>query len=674
MERKTIKLIRSLFAVICIFMGVNLRGSESFNALIPKPQQAKYFNRSLPLNTYSISGSGEECQNSIEILKEILTANNAVAGDSGNSAKIRFELVKSITGVSSNGRAEGYKLQIGDSGIILQAITPLGLGHGVQTIRQLLYTRGNTLLLQHAEITDYPAFKIRGQMHDIGRNFIAFERLKKELDIMALYKLNTFHWHLTDNEGWRIEIKSHPELTSPKAQSRLFDKFYTQKQIKELVKYALKRGINIIPEIDIPGHSLAFRKATGVDMQSRKGMKILKDVFKEVVEIFPSPYIHIGADEVRIKRKNFLPKMIKYIKSFDRDIVMWNPGNPVNDSSVIIQNWSCRYPAPRKGLRNIDSSLFYTDATLSQLAAPIQIFNSSILNIPEGNDLMLGGIVCHWVERSYGAPDDIFTQNPIYTSIIPLAERSWQGKGFDKDDGVMGLPGTGMYDEFCDFEDRLIAHRDTFLKDFPVNYIRQSNIEWRVLGPLDNDGKFNKKILKEQNIPHRFYHKRKSYRSELARGGCLIFGNLYEYQNFGLFKGSFANKTAYAQTWIYSPAAQDKHMWIDLTYIQRCGRKGLPKQGTWDSFNSKIYLNGKELTPPDWSKRDRPEGAYSLGTVTCRPPTKITLKKGWNKLFIRSNIGYNSHWQVTAAVIDFDGKKATEPAGIYYSADKIMKK
>jgi N-acetyl-beta-hexosaminidase len=119
------------------------------------------------------------------------------------------------------------------------------------------------------------------------------------MEELAHYKMNVFHLHLTDYTAWRMEVRSHPELTRPEFQTRQPGKIYTQAQIRELIEFCRQRHIMVVPEIDMPGHSTAFRNATGHDMQSSEGMAILRDVLAEVVEIFDAPYIHLSADELR---------------------------------------------------------------------------------------------------------------------------------------------------------------------------------------------------------------------------------------------------------------------------------------------------------------------------------------------------------------------------------------
>ena len=231
---------------------------------------------------------------------------------------------------------EGYKLTVGPKGIAISAAKAAGIFYGIQTLEQLLpVTPGaGELPIAALDITDQPRFKWRGSMLDVCRHFFPVSFIKKYIDILAMYKINTFHWHLTDDQGWRIEIKKYPLLaevsawrdqtlvghsgTSQQYDGIEYGGFYTQDQIRDVVKYAADRYITIVPEIEMPGHSSAALAAypnlgcTGGPYQVQGSWGIFKDVYcagkeetfqfledvlDEVMDLFPSEYIHIGGDE-----------------------------------------------------------------------------------------------------------------------------------------------------------------------------------------------------------------------------------------------------------------------------------------------------------------------------------------------------------------------------------------
>ncbi len=281
---------------------------------------------------------------------------------------------------------QGYRLTITPNQIII-AGKGAGLFYGIQTLLQLMPAdRMASIKIPCAQIEDYPRFGYRGLMLDVCRHFFSVEFVKKTIDVMAYYKLNNFHWHLTDDQGWRIEIKKYPRLTqigSQRAQTVIgnyhdrtpqqFDNtpyggYYTQDQVREVVKYAADRYINIVPEIEMPGHSLAALAAYpelscdpnktyevgqtwgvfhDVYCPSDKTFDFLQDVLTEVMDLFPSKYIHIGGDETpkdawknsafcqklikKLKLKNeeelqsyFIQRIEKFVNSKGRSIIGWD--------------------------------------------------------------------------------------------------------------------------------------------------------------------------------------------------------------------------------------------------------------------------------------------------------------------------------------------------------------
>ena len=239
---------------------------------------------------------------------------------------------------------EGYVLEVGPSGVLARAPQPAGLFYAIQTIRQLLppaifadtVATGMSWSLPAVSIEDRPRFEWRGGHLDVGRHFMPPEFVKRYIDLLALHKMNTFHWHLTEDQGWRLEIKRYPRLTEVGAWRKQtivgrqlrdssrwrFDGerhggFYTQEEAREIVAYAAERFINVVPEIEMPGHASAAIAAypelgvTGkpIEVATRWGVfddilnadpstiAFMQNVLTEVLSIFPSPYIHVGGDE-----------------------------------------------------------------------------------------------------------------------------------------------------------------------------------------------------------------------------------------------------------------------------------------------------------------------------------------------------------------------------------------
>ena len=232
----------------------------------------------------------------------------------------------SFSQVGSQGLPEaGYRLVIAPKSIRVIG-QPAGLFYGMQTLAQLLpLGLQSTIELPDLDITDYPRFGYRGVLLDVGRHFFSVTYLKKLLDLAAQYKINRFHWHLTDDEGWRIKIKKYPRLSEVSSHSKdpptpqgsiylgedaPYGDYYTQEQVKDIVAYAQARFITVVPEIEMPGHSGAAVTAypqlactpsvhANVLCPKEETFTFVQNVLSEVAALFPGRYVHIGADEVQ---------------------------------------------------------------------------------------------------------------------------------------------------------------------------------------------------------------------------------------------------------------------------------------------------------------------------------------------------------------------------------------
>ncbi|MCI5664602.1 MAG: beta-N-acetylhexosaminidase [Mediterranea sp.] len=240
---------------------------------------------------------------------------------------------------------EGYRLTTDAQGVRLCARTPRGIFYGIQTLRKSMpaSAQGATILLPSGQVEDQPRFAYRGMHLDVCRHFFPLSFVKKYIDLLALHNMNTLHWHLTDDQGWRLEIKKYPRLTEVGSQrsrtvigrnSGEYDEtphggFYTQEEAREIVRYAQERHITVIPEVEMPGHALAALAAypefgcTGGPYEvcplwgvfddvfcigNEQAMQFLEDVLAEVIDIFPSRYIHIGGDEAPRTRWQHCPQ------------------------------------------------------------------------------------------------------------------------------------------------------------------------------------------------------------------------------------------------------------------------------------------------------------------------------------------------------------------------------
>ena len=251
----------------------------------------------------------------------------------------------------ANDNPEAYQLKVDASQVVISSPSEAGVFYGIQTLRKAVdVAEGSNVELPAVEINDQPRFGYRGMMLDVGRHFFSMDEIKTYIDMMALHNINRFHWHLSEDQGWRIEIKKYPKLTeigsmrketvighnSGKYDGKPYGGFYTQEQAKEIVAYAAERYITVIPEIDLPGHMQAALAAypelgcTGGPYEvwtqwgvsdnvlcagNDQTIQFIKDVLAEIVEIFPSEYIHVGGDECPKDKWKTCPKCQARIKA-----------------------------------------------------------------------------------------------------------------------------------------------------------------------------------------------------------------------------------------------------------------------------------------------------------------------------------------------------------------------
>lgn len=254
---------------------------------------------------------------------------------------------------------EGYELHVSKDKITLSANKPAGLFYGVQTIRQLLPVAIESPSVQQTswkiagtDIRDYPLYHLRGSMLDVARHFFGLNDVKRYIDLLAYYKMNLLHLHLSDDQGWRIEIKSWPNLTTHGGSTQVGGGkggFYTQEEYKDLVKYAADRFITIVPEIDMPGHTnaalasypelncndTATQLYIGIEVGfssfcTKKDItyKFIDDVLRELTALTPGPYLHIGGDESHATKKEdyipFMSKVQEIVKKYGKTAIGWD--------------------------------------------------------------------------------------------------------------------------------------------------------------------------------------------------------------------------------------------------------------------------------------------------------------------------------------------------------------
>ncbi len=594
------------------------------------------------------------------------------------SDKLSTQLTDTLSEVPLN-QHEAYKLEVTPEHIYIKAVTPTGIYRAMQTLRQLMMHQQKTTSIPCCTITDWPAFRIRGFMQDVGRTYITLEELKKEIDLLSQFKINVFHWHLTENQAWRLESKIYPELNAPENMTRMPGKFYTLQEAKELVDFCKKRHVMLIPEIDMPGHSEAFNRTFQTDMQSEEGMTILKKLIDEVCATFDVPYIHIGTDEVKFTNPEFVPEMVKYIRDKGKKVISWNPGWNYQPGEIdMTQLWSYRGKA-QQGIPAIDCRFHYLNH-FDTYADLVALYNSRIYNCDQGSKDIAGSILAIWNDRYISDEKQIIAENNFYANMLALAERAWLGGGSCYFDGPQTLLRTETPDsnqDFADFERRMLWHKHHTFQKEPFPYVRQSNIKWRITDAFPNQGDLTKSFPPEQSEAEYYKYEGKTYQSYTVNGAGIYLRHVWGSLVPGFYKNPQENHTAYATTWVYSPKEQTAGLILEFQNYSRSESDLPPQQGKWDYKESRAWLNGSELLPPVWKNTHKERSnEISLANENCvsRPPLQVSLHKGWNKLMLKLPVGKFQtpqvrlvKWMFTAVFVTPDGSEALD--NLIYSSN-----
>jgi hexosaminidase len=424
---------------------------------------------------------------------------------------------------------EGYCLKVNSDAVLIEAYRPAGIFYGIQTLRQLLPAevfsnhkiKNAKWQIPSVEIKDSPRFEWRGLHLDVSRHFMPVDFIKKYIDIMATHKLNRFHWHLTDRPGWRIEIEKYPELTRIGAKynysilqrykndpnripkNKKYGGYYTQKQIREIVKYAYERFVEIVPEIEMPGHSnAAILSYPWLSCDGKGGeycpgkeevFRFNEEVLREAMELFPGKYIHIGGDEVRKKswracskckarmiaedindvnglQPYFTARIEKFITKNGRRMVGWDNilDGKINSQSVVMywRNGDYAIKAAKQGNDVIIATpkYYYFDFYQGDANTEPKAYNRFLPlqrvyahnPMPEGltpqeQKHILGVQACLWTEF---IPTTVHTEYMTYPRGCALAEVGWTK--FEKNN-------------YSDFLVRLNEHLKR-LDNYGVNY------------------------------------------------------------------------------------------------------------------------------------------------------------------------------------------------------------
>jgi len=399
----------AFFSVFCFFLLGQLP-AQSINSIIPAPVKFETVTgASVKLNSNTVLYYSKAFEMQADYLREEIQKQTGIALVLQETSQLKKQPAKGIFMLcdsASINKAEMYILKSEADKVLLIAKDIRGFVNATQTLLQLLpLTKQPAITVPAVNITDYPQFSYRGMHLDVVRHIFPVSYIKKYIDYLTFHKFNTFHWHLTDDQGWRFEVSSYPKLNSVSSwrdstlighfkdtparyDGKRYGGFYTKAEIKEIVAYASVRGITIIPELDIPGHSRAamaaypqlstkpdtvWNVATTWGMYNRQNnvlaptdftFQFLKAVFKELTELFPSTYIHIGGDECSrmwwkqdkktqlFMQKNnlkdetalqtyFIKYIASYLKTLNRKAIGWHEiAEGDLDTSTLIMNWA----------------------------------------------------------------------------------------------------------------------------------------------------------------------------------------------------------------------------------------------------------------------------------------------------------------------------------------------
>ena len=666
---------RILFILIALCLWIPGGYASGIPSLIPLPQTVEWGKGSFSAGEISLSVAG----NTGKMVSDWLQTHKVKVNPSA-AKRFNVRMVDSISEAKIN-PDEAYRLQVSESEITIEATTEKGVYWALQTLEQLATKKRNGYQIATCRITDWPAFRIRGFMQDVGRTYISLNELKREIAALSRYKINVFHWHLTENQSWRMESKLFPMLNDSVNTTRMPGQYYTLQEARELVNFCKQHQVLLIPEFDMPGHSAAFFRTFGYDMQSPEGIKTLKLLINEICETFDVPYLHIGTDEVEFTNPDFVPEMVAHVRSNGKKVISWNPGWHYKPGEIDMTHlWSYRGKA-QPGIPAIDSRFHYLNH-FDTFADIVGLYNSRIYNEPQGSDDLAGVILAIWNDRFIQPEEDIIRQNHLYPNMLAIAERAWRGGGyeyFDKNGTVLPTDGSEEFRAFADFEARMLEHKKKYFEGYPFAYVRQTNVKWRITDAFPNGGDLKMAFPPEEELQESYSYEGKTYGTREAIGAGIYLRHVWGTLVPGFYKNPEENHTAYAYTWVYSPKKQEVGAWIEFQNYSRSEADLSPLPGTWNYKGSRVWVNNHEIQPPVWTATHREKSnEILLGNENCvvRAPQSVHLTQGWNRVLLKLPIGKFTipevrltKWAFTFVFVTPDGKDAVD--GLIYSPDKI---
>ena len=411
-------------------------------------------------------------------------------------------------------------------------------------------------------------------------------------------------------------------------------------------------------------------------MKDPRAKELLVELFDELCSLVPKekmPYIHIGTDEASkaVERVNddYLPAIHAIIHKNERDVIGWVHGMHIpGDTKQIQQTWASS--KPYDGLRHIDSRANYLNY-LQPLNFATRMHFQQPCRQPHGDDMNLGGILCYWPDTKIDDENQGMLNSPVLSAIVAYSEAVWKGIAQDRPEYWVKIPprGSAEHASYVDFEERLIEQRDRFMVGKPFRVVRTHQIDWRYLGPCTEDQfpELDKGIIKDSYTAD----------GETFAWSEPIHGAVINIRHFFSFQSHVAShpkgkNIVWANTSIYSDKDQTVDAWIDFNTIASSGYKGgekLRPQGQWDMNQScNIWINGESIAPPTWeSTQQGYEHALTNEPYAARPPSQISLKKGWNSVLVKSGRAYKWVFSFSPIAIGKDGM-VREGEGRKYSA------
>jgi len=559
---------------------------------------------------------------------------------------------------------ESYKLEITSKQVFIKSKTDLGVVYAFETLLQLLDDDENNYFFQNLSIEDAPAFTWRGLMIDVSRHFQPVEVIKRNLDAMLVAKMNTFHWHLSDDHGFRVEIKKYPQLTQLASDGQ----YYTQDQIKEIVQYATDRGIRVIPEIDVPGHATAIlvafpqigsKKLTyqlerhagifdaTLDPVNPQTYVILENIFAELSRLFPFSYFHIGGDENKgvhwdknpkiqtFKQKHgfktnhelqayFNLKLSKILKKYHKNLMGWQEiMTPAMPKDAIIHAWAGKEgeslaQAVKNGYKTVLSNGFYIDLLLPASQHYKTSLNPSAYNLTEEEkNRILGGEATMWTELVTPLTID----SRIWPRTLAIGERLW----------------TNPKDESIDQMYQRLFTQSYHLEELGITHLKNRNVILRNI--TENQDIKPLKVLTRVYEPLKYYTRNK--------GGT-------EYQTFSPFS-CFADActadaidalhfTSIVQSYIKTASTADKRKIVEYlklwsgNYAQLKALKPNPKlkklyslSESLSQLSMHVLVLSNQFSPVDQDFVERLKSIFSKTTKNDND-VELAVRQAFNDL------------------------------------------